>query len=49
MPEFEPGDDKKCKVETIQNSTVYAKEANGHLLRLYYLVAWKWYLEEENT
>ena len=50
MPEFEPGDnDKKYKVEAIQDSAVYAKEADGHLLRLYYLIAWKGYLEEENT
>ena len=33
----------------IQDSAVYAKEANGHLPGLYYLVAWKGYPEEENT
>ena len=37
-PEFELGDDKKYKVEAIQESIVYVKEANGHLLGLYYLV-----------
>ena len=36
--EFKMGDDKKYKVEAIQNSAVYAKKADGHLPRLYYLV-----------
>ena len=49
MPEFELRNNKMYKVEAIQDSTVYVKEADGHLLRLYYLVAWKDYLEEENT
>ena len=49
MPEFEPGDDnKEYKVEAIRDSAVYAKEANGHLPGLYYLAAWKGYLEEKN-
>ena len=40
VPEFEPGDDnKEYKVEAIQDSAVYAKEADGHLPGLYYLVA----------
>ena len=40
MLEFEPGDDdKEDKVEGIQDSVVYAKEADGHLPGLYYLVA----------
>ena len=39
MPEFKLGDDKKYKVEAIQDSTVYAKEANRYLSELYYLVA----------
>ena len=43
--EFEPGDDKEYKVEAIQDSTVYTKEVDGHLLELYYLVAWKGYLK----
>ena len=39
MPEFEPDDDnKKSKVEAIQDSAVYTKEANEHLPGLYYLV-----------
>ena len=36
-------------MEAIRDSAVYAKEADGHLPGLYYLVAWKGYLEEENT
>ena len=39
MPEFEVGDKKKYKVEAIQKYAVYAKEADKHLLKLYYLVA----------
>ena len=49
LPEFEPGDDKKYKVEAIQNSTVYVKKVDEHLPGLYYLVAWKSYSKEENT
>ena len=49
MPEFEPGDDKEYEVEAIQDSAVYAKEADGYLPGLYYLVAWKGYPEEKNT
>ena len=49
VPKFEPGNDKEYKVKAIQDSAVYAKEADGHLLGLYYLVAWKGYSEEENT
>ena len=49
VPEFEPSDDKEYKVEAIQDSAVYAKEVDGRLPRLYYLVAWKGYLEEKNT
>ena len=46
--EFEPGDDKEYELEAIQDSAVYVKEADGHLLGLYYLVAWKSYPEEKN-
>ena len=49
VPEFEPGDNKEYEVEAIRDSAVYAKEADGHLPGLYYLVAWKGYPEEENT
>ena len=38
VPEFNKGNDKQYKVEAIQDSTAYTKKANGHLLRLYYLV-----------
>ena len=49
VPEFEPGDhNKKYKVEALQDNAVYTKEADGHLLELYYLVAWKGYPKEEN-
>ena len=49
MPEFEPGDDKEYVVEAIRDCVVYAKEADRHFPGLYYLIAWKGYLEEENT
>ena len=43
-------DSKKYKVETIWDSAVYANNSDsGYLLGLYYLVAWKGYLEKENT
>ena len=38
VPEFEKGNDKKYEIEAIQDSTVYAKEADRYLLGLYYLV-----------
>ena len=47
--EFKAGDSKKYKVEAISDNAVYAKEAEGHLPGLYYLVAWKGYPKEENT
>ena len=34
------------EVEAIQNNAVYAKEADGHLPGLYYLVTWKGYPKE---
>ena len=49
MPKFGLGDNKEYKVEAIWDSAVHAKEADGHLLGLYYLVLWKGYLKEENT
>ena len=39
VPRFELVDDKEYKVEAIQDSAVYAKETDGHVLGLYYLVA----------
>ena len=48
--EFETGNNKEYKVDGIWDSAVYARElATGQLPRLYYLVLWKSYLEEENT
>ena len=47
--EFEAGDDEKYKADGIRDSAVYAKESVGQLQRLYYLVLWKGYPEEENT
>ena len=50
VPEFEPGDNnKEYEIEAIQDSAVYTKEGDRHLPGLYYLVAWKSYLEEKNT
>ena len=42
------GDGKEYKVEAIRDSAVYVKEADEHLPGLYYLIAWKSNLEEEN-
>ena len=49
VPEFETGDDKEYEMEAIRDSAVYAKEVDGHLPGLYYLVAWKGYPKEEST
>ena len=38
MPEFDKDNNKKYKVEAIQDNVVYAKEANRYLPKLYYLV-----------
>ena len=43
------GNDKEYKVEVICNNAVHAKKADGSLLKLYYLIAWKGYSKEENT
>ena len=48
-PEFEADNNKGYKVEVIQDNTVYAKKTDRHLPRLYHIVAWKGYPEEENT
>ena len=47
--DFKADNNKEYKVEAIRDSTVYARESEGHLLGLYYLVSWKGYPEEENT
>ena len=48
-PEFNTGNNKEYEVEAIIDSAVYAKEAEGYLPSLYYLVFWKGYPEEEST
>ena len=48
-PKFDIGNNKKYKVEVIIDSAVYAKEAEGQWLDLYYLVSWNGYLEEKST
>ena len=47
-PELNAGDNKEYEVETIIDSAVYTKEAEGHLPGLYYLITWKGYPEEES-
>ena len=47
--EGDGGDGEEYEVETICESAVYARESEGHLPDLYYLVSWKGYPEEENT
>ena len=37
--EFNAGNSKEYKVEAIRDNVVYAKESEGHLPGLYYLVA----------
>ena len=44
MPKFQTGNDKEYKVEAIQDNAIYAKEADGYIPGLYYLVVWKSYL-----
>ena len=39
VPEFEAEDNKEYEIEAIQDSAIYAKNANGNLSRLNYLVA----------
>ena len=48
MSEFELGNNKEYKVETIQDNAIYTKEIDEHIPRLYHLVAWKGYSEEKN-
>ena len=51
VPELDTGDEssEEYEVEAIWNSAVYARDSEGHLSGLYYLVAWKDYPKEENT
>ena len=39
VPKFEAGNNKEYNVEAIQDNAVYAKEVDGHLPGLYYLIA----------
>ncbi len=49
-PEFESdGKGEEYKIKAICDSMVYARESEGHLLGLYYLVSWKGYTKEKNT
>ena len=48
-PEFNAGNNKKYKVEAIKDSAVYAKEIEGNLSNLYYLISCKNYPEKEST
>ena len=49
--ELDAGNDSsEYKVEAICDNAAYIRESKSdHLPRLYYLVSWKDYLEEENT
>ncbi len=48
--EFEARCDKEYVVGAIIDNAVYGQQANNNQMsRLYYLVLWKGYLEEENT
>ena len=48
--EFEAGNDKEYEINSIQDNAIYTKESTiSQLPRLYYLVSWKGYPEEENT
>ena len=48
--DFEADNSKEYEVKGIWDSAVYAiKSELGHLSGLYYLVAWKGYLEKKNT
>ncbi len=40
---------REYEIEAIQDSTGYARESEGQLPGLYYLVLWKYHPEEENT
>ena len=47
--EFETSDNgKEHEFEAIWDNALYARESEGYLLGLYYLVSWKSYSEEEN-
>lgn len=39
--EFQAGKNKKYKIKIIQDNAFFAKNVDGHLLGLYYLISWK--------
>ncbi len=47
--EGDGGNGEEYEVEAIREGAVYARESEGQLPGLYYLVSWKGYPEEENT
>ena len=48
--DFEASNCKKYRVEAIWDSAIYANKLEiGHLQGVHYLIAWKSYLEKENT
>ena len=49
MTKLEFGNNKKYKIKTIWDSSIYANKVKGHLPGVYYRIAWKRYLKEENT
>ena len=49
MTEWNAANSKNFEVGAILDNAVFVKEPKSHLLKLYYLVVWKSYFEEENT
>ena len=47
--EIETSNSNKYKMEAIQNSVINNNKIEGHIPGLYYLLAWKRYIEKENT
>ena len=47
-PKFDASNNKEYKIKAIKDSAIYAKEAEGHLSSLDYLVSWKSYPKEES-
>ncbi len=47
--ELDKGNREEYEVEAICDSVVYAREWEGHLPVLHYMVSWKSYPEKENT
>ena len=50
IPEWSANDNsEEYEVEAIWDNAVDVRESQGHLPRLYFLIAWKGYPKEENT